>query len=561
MALITSNRAAWRFPPLRGPGLGANRLPLLHRSGKGNGAGDLRRLGTGGCGLALAVVLGGCMVGPDFVAPTPAVADAWLEQTDKRLSSSSSEVRSWWKVFNDPALDALVERAYHDNLNLQAAGLRVLQARAQLGTALGNFYPQSQQFVGTTQFNRLSERTVQGSFSRVFEYTQNQIGVAASWELDFWGRFRRAVESANFDLLSSVADYDNTLVSLTADLANTYIAVRIAEKRLDIARRNAVIQEQSLHLAEVRFHGGTTTQRDVDQARTVLASTQATIPALEVNMQQSGNSLSVLLGLPPQAVANLLGARADIPTAPREITIGIPAELLRRRPDIREAEFQAAAQSARIGVEKADLYPAFSLTGQFGFLATDVGQFSLGDTFDWRSRFATVGPAVHWNFLNYGQITNRVRIQDARLQQLLIQYQQTVLNAQREVEDNLIAFLKSQDRARYLAESTQAAQQSTDLATLQYRQGITDFTTVLTAQQNLLNQQDNLALTLGDIARSLVGVYRALGGGWQLREGQEFVPETIKASMRKRTNWGSLLEPASMPTTPASVQRIKAPPW
>jgi NodT family efflux transporter outer membrane factor (OMF) lipoprotein len=359
-----------------------------------------------------------------------------------------------------------------------------------------------------------------------------------------------------------LADYDNTLVSLTADVALSYILIRTAEKRLDIARRNVETQQESLRIAEARFRGGTTSQRDVEQARTVLASTEATIPALEITLRQSTNALSVLLGMPPKDLTEWLGGGpSGIPVAPPVVAVGIPAELLRRRPDIRLAELQAAAQSAQIGVAKADLYPAFSLTGQFGFLAADVGKVSLSDMFDWRSRFGSVGPTVRWNILNYGQITNRVRVEDARLQELLIQYQNAVLTAQREVEDNLIAFLKSEDRARFLAESTEAALRSLDLAVLQYRQGITDFTTVLTAQQALLNEQDNLANTLGDIARSLVGVYRALGGGWEIREGKDVVPESVKRVMAERTDWGRMLSPAVYLPPQEPKPLVRPPDW
>jgi NodT family efflux transporter outer membrane factor (OMF) lipoprotein len=512
--------------------------------------------------LALSLPMGGCIeLGPDYVRPEVAASPNWLEAGDPRVKARGGDHRRWWKVFKDPILDRLIDTAYGQNLPLRVAGVRVLEARAQLGIAVGELYPQVQQAFGSLQYNRLSERAVQGSFSRIFNYTQSQLGLTASWELDFWGRFRRAVESADYGLFASLADYDNTLVSLTADVATNYVLIRTAEKRLDIARRNVETQRESLRIAEARFKGGTTSQRDVEQARTVLASTEASIPALEILLRQSSNALSVLLGLPPGDLSRRLAGSSGIPAAPPCVIVGIPADLLRRRPDVRLAEFQAASQSARIGAAKADLYPAFSLTGQFGVLAADVGNISLSDMFDWRSRFGSVGPTVRWNILNYGQITNRVRVEDARFQELLIQYQNAVLTAQREVEDNLIAFLKSEDRARFLAESTEAAGRSLNLAMLQYRQGITDFTTVLTAQQALLTEQDNLASTLGDIARSLVGVYRALGGGWQIREGRDLVPESVKKVMAERTDWGRILSPAAYLPPPEPRSPIRPPDW
>jgi len=343
-----------------------------------------------------------------------------------------------------------------------------------------------------------------------------------------------------------VADYDNTLVSLTGDVATSYVLIRTLEKRLDIAQENVVSQTGSLQLAEAKFHGGTTTQRDVEQAKTLLFNTQSTIPVLEIQLHQAKNALCVLLGLPPNQLTDLLGGKPGvIPAPPPQVAVGIPGDLLRRRPDIRAAEFQAEAQCANIGVAKADLYPAFSIAGTFSFQASDVANFKLGNIFDWRSRNAVAGPSFQWDILNYGRLRNQVRVQDARFQQLVINYQNTVLKAQQEVEDSLVGFLRSQVQAKFLGESTAAARRSLDLAVVQYREGSTDFTTVLTAQQALLSEQDSLATSLGDISRNLVGVYRALGGGWQLREGKDFVPPAVQGEMANRTNWGSLLTSAS----------------
>ena len=319
----------------------------------------------------------------------------------------------------------------------------------------------------------------------------------ASWELDFWGKFRRAIQSADASLQATIADYDNVLVSLTADVASNYILMRTLEKRLAIANENVRIQTESLQIAQARFSGGTTSERDVEQAKTILANTQATIPTLESQLRQTKNALSVLLGLPPQDLANLFKGKAVIPAPPPQVAVGIPADLIRRRPDIRAAEFRAAAQCDQIGVSKAQLFPAFSLTGTFGPQATDVGTAALSDMFNWRNRAGSMGPTVQWNILNYGQITNNVRFQDAQFQELLITYQNSVLKAQQEVEDNLVAFLKAQERARFLSDSTTAAMRSLELAVIQYREGITDFTTVLTAQQALLSEQDSLAVHPG----------------------------------------------------------------
>jgi NodT family efflux transporter outer membrane factor (OMF) lipoprotein len=493
------------------------------------------------------LLFAGCMVGPNYQRPKVAVSPNWTETGDQRVSTGSTTYRDWWRAFNDPALDRLIAQAYRDNLTLQQAGARVLQARAQLGIAVGEIYPQTQQAVGAVQYYRTSDRatTSAGFGGGSFTYWQSQIGAQASWELDFWGRIRRGIESADASLLSTLADYDGTLVTLTADVANAYIGLRTAEERIRIARENVEIQEQTLKIVEAKFKYGTVTQLDVEQARTTLLNTLATLPTLETQLRQARDALSVLLGMPPSDLSDLLAGPSAIPVSPPQVIVGMPADLLRRRPDIRSAELQAVAQSAQIGVARADLFPAFSLIGNLVLLSTDLGSFRLSDMFRWGARSVQVGPSVQWNILNYGQLSNNVRAQDARFQQLLFAYQQSVLVAQQDVEDNLVAFLRAQDRADLLGKSVTSSRNAVSLAVLQYREGVTDFTTVLTTQQALLNQQDSLASTLGNISTSLVGVYRALGGGWETRQGEELVPAEIKAEMRRRTNWGDLLAPAA----------------
>jgi NodT family efflux transporter outer membrane factor (OMF) lipoprotein len=475
-----------------------------------------------------ALLAGGCaMVGPDYARPPVKLEQTWRETADQRVRTAEGNYKDWWRVFKDQTLNQLIDNAYQENLTLRIAGVRVLQARAQLGAAVGELYPQTQQAVGNFERIRLSERDAQAAYSSFFTFNQTQVGFSANWELDFWGKFRRAVQSADAEFQASIANYDNALVSLTADVAANYILIRTLEKRMAIAKENVRLQTESLQIAEARFAGGTTSQRDVEQAKTSLAGTQATIPTLQIQWRQAQNALCVLMGIPPGDLAVLLKGIGDIPAPPPQVAVGIPADLIRRRPDIRAAELQAMAQCSRIGVAKAELYPAFSLNGAVGFASSDVLNFYLGDVSSWRSRNASFGPSFRWNLLNYGQITNLVRVQDARFQELLIAYQHAVLKAQQEVEDNLVGFLQAQERARFLHDSTTAALRSLELAVLQYREGITDFTTVLTAQQALLTQQNDLAATLGDISRNLVGVYRALGGGWEIREGQDFVPAAI----------------------------------
>ena len=524
--------------------------------------------------FAFTLLVAGCTkVGPDYVRPETAVSQTWLEAGDKRVKTEPAEYRNWWKAFNDPTLDRLIDTAYRENLTLRIAGVRVLAAQAQLGIATGRLYPQTQQATGSVIKERISAGTpfigassTGGSSFGGLSLAESQVGLTASWEIDFWGKFRRAIESADANLMASIANYDSTLVTLTGSVANSYITIRTVERRLSIARSNVETQRESLKIAQARFEGGTTSQRDVDQAKTILTGTEATIPPLKIQLRQTKDALCVLLGIPPSLLTNQLqGKPAEIPAPPTRVVVGIPVDLLRRRPDIRAAEFNAMAQCAQIGVAKAELYPSLSLLGTFGLLASDVGKSYLASMFNWRDRSGSMGPALTWNIFNYGQITNNVRFQDAQFQSLLITYQNTVLSAQQDVEDNLTGFLRTQEQAASLQESVVAAQSSLNLALIQYREGITDFTTVLTAQQALLSAEDSLASAMGNISMYLVGVYRALGGGWEIREGQDFVPVATREQMEQRTNWGGLLTPKSEPPpTPEQEKQkrlIRAPDW
>jgi len=518
--------------------------------------------------LPVTLFTGCTMVGPDFLRPSSKVSDQWLEADDHRVETASAIYREWWKAFNDPVLENLIQTAYRQNLPLRIAGIRVFQARAQLGIAIGGFYPQAQLALGSTNFNRISETSPvapqPGISSGVgFSYMQALVGVGAGWELDFWGKFRRAIESADASLVSSIAAYDSVLVTLTGDVSSTYVLIRTLEAFVQIAKENVEIQKESLNIARARFEGGVTSERDVQQALAELKNTEASVFQLDTQLRQAKNALCTLLGLPPSHLEDVLSATSGIPTVPSQVAVGIPADLLRRRPDIRRAEYLAVAQCALIGVAKADLYPAFSLSGNFGFLASDVGQFQLGDLTSWKSRTGSIGPAFQWNVLNYGQITNQVRFQDAKFQEALVSYQNTVLQAQQEVENGLVSFLNAQGEVGSLTEAAKAAKQSVYLATIQYSEGITDYTTVLTAQQNLLRYQNSLANSQGAVPQGLISIYRALGGGWEIREGHDFIPAEIKETMKERTDWGNLLTPAaaepSAPEPPGSL--IRAPDW
>jgi NodT family efflux transporter outer membrane factor (OMF) lipoprotein len=404
-----------------------------------------------------------------------------------------------------------------------------------------------------------------------FSFWQYNAGFDAAWELDVWGKYRRAIESGVANLETSIASYDDVLVSLTAEVARTYVLLRTFEERLEIARQNVKIQGRSLEIAEIRFKAGAVTELDVVQAKSLLRDTEASIPRFEANVRQTKNALAILLGKLPGEVDGMISGEKIIPQAPPEVVVDIPAELMRRRPDIHLAEYQIATQTPLIGVSKAELLPAFQLFGSIGLASSNSrntkagGQSgsSFSDLFESDSLEFFGGPSFTWNLFNYGRIKNRVRTEDALLQQLIVNYEDTVLRAQQEVEDSLVGFLGRREEAGFLLDSVKASQRSVDLSMLQYKEGLVDYQRVLDSQRFLTNEQDLWTRTRGDVILNLVSLYKALGGGWQIREGKDFVSKDNVEEMQKRTDWGDLIQPKALetPATAEERQQWRWPDW
>jgi NodT family efflux transporter outer membrane factor (OMF) lipoprotein len=473
----------------------------------------------------------GFKVGPNYQRPPAPVAQEWIEAQDPRVQARRPRNGEWWHVFRDPTLDALVATAYRDNLNLRAAGTRVLQARAQQAIAAGNIFPQTQQATGSYSRVALSHNTFNNpsAFSTLSPvppppgslvgnfYSDWTAGFNLSWELDFWGRFRRAIESANASLDASVENYDAALVTLLADVATNYVQYRVAQQRIKIARDNVRIQAALVALAEKQRDVGTATALDVEQLRTLLEQTRSTIPAFQITQGQANDALCVLLGLPPHDLEPDLGpgpelGEAPIPNTPAWVAAGVPADLLRQRPDVRSAERQVAAQSARIGIAEADLYPTLFVNGTLGWEAADIRKL-----FDSNSFFGTITPQFRWNILNYGRIANNVRLEDIRTQELIATYQNRVLTAAQETQTALRGFLRSQEQAANLARASRAAKTATDVEEKLFSDIKADINRLFTLENTLVQQQDNLAVAQGNVALNLINVYRALGGGWEIR--------------------------------------------
>jgi NodT family efflux transporter outer membrane factor (OMF) lipoprotein len=508
----------------------------------------------------LMLMISGCaMVGPDYVKPEAPQPEKWLEANQPKIETKDADVRDWWTVFRDPVLNKLIEAAYQQNLPLQIAGLRIYEARAQLGIAFGFQYPQTQQGAGSGSLNQISKNAPNSAGADRY-YSSYDIGLDAAWELDVWGKFRRAVQTGVANLETTIANYDDILVSLTAEVARTFIVLRTSEQRLEVARENVTIQKRSLEIADVRFKAGAVTELDVTQARSLLNNTEASIPGFKTDIRQAKNALAILLGKLPGEIDAMLGGSGLIPRIPNQVAVGIPAELLRRRPDIRVAERQLAAQSARIGFAKADLFPHFSLFGSWGFQTAGQTDFrsnnsEFSDLFKNNSIGYSTGGGFNWDLFNYGRITNQVRVEDARFQELAVNYEDTVIRAAREVEDAMVGFLQSQNIVGFLANAVKASKRSVDLSMIQYREGLTDYQRVLDTQRDLARQQDNLVFTTGSVAQNLIALYRSLGGGWQMRAGNDFIPASLKEEMEGRTNWGNMLSPKETESPPSQDVR------
>jgi NodT family efflux transporter outer membrane factor (OMF) lipoprotein len=448
-------------------------------------------------------------VGPDYRRPPAPVASAWIDAADRRVHTQCDDLAGWWTLFDDPVLNGLIAEANAQNLTLRQAGFRILQARAQLAFTVGNVFPQTQ--TATGGYRRFG---VGNAF-----FDQWNFGFNLAWELDFWGRFRRAIIAAEATLDASVADYDAVLVTLLGDVATNYVRYRTDEERIRLLKNNISIQEDVLRFISTRLEAGAQgiTETDRRQASANLNQSRAALNVLEIDLRQAQNQLCVLLGIPVVDLSARLAAGPQrIPVTPDYVVVGLPADLLRRRPDVRRAERAASAQAEQIGIAEADLYPAFSITGTLGWQAAQ-----LNDLFKPASLTSNIGPTFRWNLLNYGRIRNNVLFQDAAFRELVAAYQAQVLQADLEVENGIISFLKSQDRARSLGAAVDDSSVALQVIVQQYMAGVqfavVDFNRYAVIQQGLIQQQDLWAQSRGQIATSLIDVYRALGGGWQLR--------------------------------------------
>lgn len=471
----------------------------------------------------------GCVVGPDYEAPAFEVQDQWRTNVEREMAPDDTALETWWESLNDPVLTDLIRRAELSNLDLALAVARVQEARALRGIAKGGYWPDIV-LQGAFSRTQVSENGVQGSAldgsdsgdgtgtdpgdggSDGIDPVNTWIfGLDFAWEVDLFGRVRRTVEAATAQVEASIEDYRDVMVTLYAEVATAYIDTRAFQERFFYATGNAQSQRQSLQLTRDRFNAGLTSALDVAQAESNLANTEAQIPPLEIGLEASLNRLAVLLGQQPGAVHDELRDRVGVPQPSGDVMAGVPADLLRRRPDIRRAERFLAYQTALIGVATADLYPSFSLTGFIELEAVDFDDLGDSGSLGWG-----IIPGFRWNIFSGGKIRNRIRAEEARTQQALIFYEQSVLFALEEVQTALVAYERERARLARLTEAVTASEQAVDLVRTQYISGLTNFQNYLDAQRSLFVQQDQFADSEGQVVQNLVALNKALGGGWDL---------------------------------------------
>ncbi len=482
--------------------------------------------------LCAALLLGGCTVGPDFVPPKAETPAAWVTPSS-RASAAPVTSLAWWKNFDDPLLTSLTERAATSNLDVKAAVLRIAEARANRDIAAASAFP-TLSANASYERERISEKTaftsLLGSFGGagtsvghapgggvsgappglVNPFNQYQVGFDASWEIDLWGRVRRSVEAADADTQASVEDGRNVLVSLFAELGRDYVDLRAAQLRRTVLEENLATQRDILQLARDRARAGVGNDLDVANAAAEVASTEAELPTEETRIAQDINQLSFLLGEPPGALGAELASAEPVPPVPPQVPIGLPADLVRRRPDIREAEAQLHAATARIGVAVADLFPRLTLNAAAGTQAAQAGDLGL-----WASRFFSIGPTLELPIFNGGALQGAIELNDAKTKEAAIAYARAVLSALHEVENALTAYGAQASRRSSLEISVAQNREALALARQRYTAGITTFLDVLDAERSLQQSELALADSTAALSTDLVALYKALGGGWE----------------------------------------------
>ena len=454
--------------------------------------------------------LSGCAVGPRYKRPAAPVAQQWSGE-QARGTSTGEPVEQWWLSFNDPEFRSLIERAVKANLDLKLATARIAEARAVRGIAKSGLFPTVEASASATRNRQRVIAPANGAAAIVpVEFNNFQGGFDASWELDVFGRVRRGLQAANADVAAAREARRDVLVAVLGEVGRTYAELRGFQFRLDIAQKNIATQQDTLDLTKSRATAGLATELDVARAAAQLETTRSVVPSLQSGIEISIHRLSVLLGQEPSALRAEVSPTAPVPMIPPEVPVGLRSELLERRPDVRQAEAQIAAATARVGESKAEWFPRFTLFGSAGRQASQLHEITLG-----MGNFFSAGPAVSLPIFTGGRIRSNIRVQDARLQQVVIGYRSTVLSALEETENALVNYSEEQSRRERLENAVKSNEEAVRLSSELYKAGLTDFLSVLDAQRELYANEDLLAQSRAAQAVNLIALYKALGGGWQ----------------------------------------------
>jgi NodT family efflux transporter outer membrane factor (OMF) lipoprotein len=464
--------------------------------------------------VAFLVSVGGCAVGPDYHPPAVPSPAAWISPRTNGLTDQASPAETWWRSFNDAELDSLIQRAAQSNPDLRVAEARLRQARAIRQLSAADFWPGVDATGSAARAKQSQHQPLIGALplppNFPFEYSVYQAGFDASWEIDLFGAKRRAREAATAEWEGASEARNDRMVSLLAEVARDYVELRGSQLRLQIAQRNRKLQAEAEELARARLQTGVASELEVTRAAALLADVQAAIPPLETAVRGSMYGLAFLLGKEPGALVDELSPAQPIPPAPPEVPIGLPSALLSRRPDVRTAERQLAAETARVGLAKSDWFPKLSLTGDAG-----VESVSVGTWFEPGSQFWSLGPTVQWRALDFGRVRSEVRAQTAVQEAALATYEKAVLNSLQEAENAVVAYAQEQNRCRALAEAVAQNRRSVGMANALYAQGRVAYLDVLDAERSLYQSEDESAVSNQAVSLDLIVLYKALGGGWE----------------------------------------------
>ena len=480
-------------------------------------------------GIAAFGTAGGCAVGPDYHPAALNAPAAWSSPPATGLTDQVSTTSSWWASFNDAELDSLIQRAVRSNLDLRVADSRLRQARSVRAMSAADFWPTLDATGSYARAKQSQNQPLIGALplppNFPFEYSVYNAGFDASWEVDLFGGKRRALEAANAQWQGAIEARNDVMLSMLAEVARNYIELRGGQRRLEIARQNLNLQQEDLDLTRARYQGGIATELDVTRAAALLAEVQATIPPLEAAVRGAMYGIAVLLGQQPGELVAELSPHMSVPSAPPQVPIGLPGDLLRRRPDVRQAERQLAAETARIGEAKSDWFPKFSLTGDAG-----MESVSIGTWFHPGSLFWSVGPSLQWRALDFGRVRAEVQAQTAVQEAALATYEKAVLDALREAENALVSYGQEQNRHQALADEAAENQRSLEMANAMYSKGRVNFLDVLDTRRSLYQSDDQLAASDQAVALDLIVLYKALGGGWEALVGNPATPLPDNAS-------------------------------